>query len=412
MSKLGLKEKLREFDHLQTRVRAARVTTSHDALARLLGGEEREGCFVVERSYALDEAHGPVQLAHLLEVTSAALGIAGKDDQLAQMVPRHALFLDTETTGLAGGAGTLAFLLGVGYFTAEHFIVRQYFLRQPQEEAAMLTALQRHMSEVQGLISFNGKSFDVPLLVSRAILNRMRLDFGRLPHFDVLHASRRMWKDRVQDCTLGNLETNILGKSRRADVPSFLIPQIYFDFVRTGKTAQLAEIFAHNREDIVTTAALATYLGQLVQAPFKWQASREELHKIGRLYREAGELETSIALFENLLARAETSHRREDLLALGFCYKSRRRYEDAGRVWERAIAQFAFHPLPFIELAKYLEHRAKDYGRALEVVQRALRALAMLEGLRSSAEMLAHKNDLQRREARLQKLRSKNVIPN
>ena len=403
MSKLGLKEKLREFERLQNRVRAARAATSNEALERVLGGAEREGCFVVERHYALHEAHGPVRLAQLLEVTGAALGIAGKDDRLGAMAPRHALFIDTETTGLAGGAGTLAFLVGVGYFEEERFVVRQYFLRQPHEEAAMLNALQHHLSGAQGLVSFNGKSFDLPLLASRAILNRMRFDFTRVPHFDVLHASRRMWKERVAECSLGNLETHLLGKTRSEDVPSFLIPQIYFDFVRTGKTAQLAEIFAHNREDLVTTAALTAYLGQLVQAPFKWRLTREELHKIGQLYRAAGELEAGIKLFEDLLSSAATSQRREDLLALGFCYKSRRRYEDASRVWERAIAQCAFHPLPFLELAKHLEHRAKDHARALEIVRRALRSLAALEDLRPHAEAAAYKHDLLRREARLLK---------
>ncbi len=401
MSKLGLKEKLREFDQLQSRVRAARVATSNDVLERLLGGAEREGCFVVERRFALHEPHGPIRLAQLFEISGPALSIAAKDETLGSLNLREALFIDTETTGLAGGTGTLAFLVGVGYFSGEHFVVRQYFLRQPHEESAMLKALQQHLEAAQGLVSFNGKSFDIPLLLSRTILNRMRLDFGRLPHVDVLHASRRMWKDRVPECSLGNLETQILGKTRSDDVPSFLIPQIYFDFVRTGKTAQLAEIFAHNRQDLVTTAALLAYLGNLVQSPFKWQASHDELRKVGRLYREAGELETSIQLFETMLASAESSRSREDLLALGFCYKSQRRYEDARGIWERAIAQFPFHPLPYHELAKYLEHRAKDYGGALEIVQRALRSLALLENLRSPAEVQAYKNDLLHREARL-----------
>lgn len=402
MSKLGLKEKLRDFDKMQSRVRAARTAASSGVLEGLLGGEEHEGCFVVERRYALHEAHGPIHLAQLFEVSAAALGIAAKDERVSALQPRAALFIDTETTGLAGGAGTLAFLVGVGYFEDEHFLVRQYFLRQPQEENAVLTAVQNHLAGAQGLVSFNGKSFDIPLLASRAILNRMRFDFNRVPHLDVLHASRRMWKERVPECSLGTLETHILGKSRREDVPSYLIPQIYFDFVRTGKTAQLAEIFAHNREDIVTTAALLTYIGRLVQTPFKLQASREELRQVGRLYREAGELESSIALFESMLAVSEHGSSREDLLTLGFCYKSLRRYAEAAQTWERAIAQFAFHPLPFIELAKHFEHRVKNYARALEVVQRALQALTTIEGLRATQEELFYKNDLHRRIVRLQ----------
>ncbi len=409
MSKLGLKEKLREFEQLQSRVRAHRVATGNEVLERLLGGEERDGCFVVERRYALHETHGPICLAHLLEVSGPALGITAKDERLNALHARQALFLDTETTGLVGGTGTLAFLVGVGYFENESFMVRQYFLRQPHEESAMLTALQQHLTQAQGLVSFNGKSFDVPLLLSRTILNRMRLDFERLPHLDVLHASRRIWKERVPDCSLGNLETHILGKSRREDVPGFLIPQIYFDFVRTGKTERLAEIFAHNREDIVTTAALLAYLGNLVQSPFKWNASHDELRKLGRLYREAGEIEAGANLFETLLRSSEQSQNREDLLALGFCYKSQRRHDDACRTWERVIEQFAFHPLPFIELAKHLEHRAKDHARAFEIVQRALRSLALLEGFRTSRELLPYKTDLLRREARLRKKRLDHV---
>lgn len=403
MSKLGLKEKLRDFDKMQSRVRAARVSAGNGVLEELLGGEEREGCFVIERRYALHEAHGPVRLAQLLEVNGAALGIAAKDARLAALQPRAALFIDTETTGLAGGAGTLAFLVGVGFFEDEHFLVRQYFLRQPHEESAVLAALQNHLARAQGLISFNGKSFDIPLLASRAILNRMRFDFGSLPHFDVLHASRRLWKERLPECSLGTLEAHILGKSRREDVPGYLIPQIYFDFVRTGKTSQLAEIFAHNREDLVTTAALLTYIGRMVQTPFKLQVSREELRQVGRLYREAGQLESSAQLFETMLATSEHNHSREDVLALGFCYKSLRRHTEAARTWERALERFAFHPLPFIELAKHLEHREKNYARALEISQRALQALVLLQGLRASREDALYHADLVRRIARLQR---------
>lgn len=401
MSKLGLKDKLREFEQMQSRVRAKRTATSDDVLERLLGGHEHDGCFVIERRFALHEAHGPIRLQNFFEITGAAFAIAGKDEQLSQMSAREVLFIDTETTGLAGGAGTLAFLVGLGYFAEEQFVVRQYFLRQPQEELAMLKALQQHFEQAQALVSFNGKSFDLPLLTSRTVLNRMRFDFKRLPHFDVLHASRRIWKEHVADCSLGNLETHILGKQRREDVPGYLIPQIYFDFVRSGKTEQLAGIFSHNREDLVTTAALATYLGHLVQSPFKGHATRDELRKVGRLYRETGALETSTQLFEHLLSAEAGTRQREDYLALGFCYKSQRRYAEAATVWERLIEQYAFHPLPFIELAKYLEHRAKDFARALAVVQRALRAIALKEGLRDSAETVLYKNDLLKREARL-----------
>ncbi|MDZ7267232.1 MAG: ribonuclease H-like domain-containing protein [candidate division KSB1 bacterium] len=397
---MSLKDKLRELERVP---RPDKTPPAPPAppLEQLLGGSEQEGCFVVERRYPLHQPHGVITLARLRELPGAVLGIAAKDDSVMHLTPDRALFLDTETTGLAGGSGTLAFLVGVGYFEQEDFVVRQYFLRQPHEERAMLAALQRHLAERHGLVTFNGKSFDIPLLLTRTVLHRLPIDLDGQPHFDVLHAARRLWKARLQDCSLGNLETQILGAPRRADVPGALIPQIYFDFVRTGRAGQLPEVLAHNRRDLLTTAALVGCIGRLVQSPFQFAASRQELQQVGRLYREAGELETSIKLFEELIQ--QQPHRLEDHLALGLCYKSQRRYDDANRVWQRLIEDFPFHPLPFIEFAKHLEHRRRDYRSAHAVVQRALRALAQIEELHRQHHLLAYKADLARREARLRR---------
>jgi uncharacterized protein YprB with RNaseH-like and TPR domain len=404
MSNLGLKEKLRELERVQNRTRTPGNLKPKSAdLEALLGGEEREGCFVVERRYALQEEYGPVRLSDFLDITGAALSIAAKDNQLAEFDPRNALFLDTETTGLAGGTGTIAFLVGLGYFENEEFVVRQYFLRGPQEESTVLTAVLQHVRERRGLVTFNGKSFDIPLLLTRSILNRLPPPFDMLPHIDVLHAARRMWKQRLQDCSLGNLEFQILGMRRSEDVPGSLIPSIYFDFLRTGNTRQLPEIFAHNRQDLVTTAALLTYLGALVQSPFKLHASLYELRQIGRLYREAGEWETSARTFEALIERHGQDKHVEDYLALGFCYKSQRRYQEARRIWEHMIDHLPLHPLPFIELAKHLEHRDRDHQRAHDLAQRGLRSLALLEELQPTHEFLIYRADLLRRAARLER---------
>lgn len=395
---MSIKDKLRELERVRPPARTS-VPPPVAPLEQLLGGGEQEGCFVVEQRYAVHEPYGAITLARLRELPGAVLGIAAKDDSVNALAPDEALFIDTETTGLAGGSGTLAFLVGVGYFEQDHFVVRQYFLRQPHEERAMLAALQRHLAERRGLVTFNGKSFDIPLLLTRTVLHRLRFDFASRPHVDVLHAARRLWKARLQDCSLGNLEAQILGVQRREDVPGALIPQIYFDFLRTGKADQLREVLAHNRQDIVTTAALLGCIGRLVQSPFQYAASRQELQQVGRLYREAGELETSIRLFEELVQHQQ--HGLDDHLALGFCYKSQRRFEDANRVWQRLIEGFPFHPLPFIEFAKHLEHRRRDYRYAHEVVQRALQALAHMEELHRPHNLLAYKADLTRREARL-----------
>lgn len=404
MSASGLKEKLRELERAADRPRpgiaAARKRVD---LAALLGGEEREGCWVVERRYSLQETHGPVRLSDLFAVSGAALGIVAKNDRLAAFDPRQALFLDTETTGLAGGTGTMAFLVGVGYFEGDSFVVRQYFLAGPQQEGMMLAAVHRHVQNSATLVTFNGKSFDLPLLLTRCILNRFRPQLEMLPHIDVLHAARRMWKPSWQDCSLGNLEYRILGKTRSADVPSALIPGIYFDFLRSGNPGRLPEVFAHNREDLVTTAALLTYLGALVQSPFKWRTSAQELRQIGKLYREAGEYGFSAQTFRALIASHEQDRHLEDFLALAYCYKSQRRHEEACQIWQHVIDNLSFHPLPFIELAKHFEHRARRLPQAHALAERALRAVVMLEELQPAHEFLFYKNDLQRRLARLQR---------
>lgn len=409
----SIKETLRELERVQSRARATSKSKPPSTdLVELLGGEERDGCLVVVRHYGLQEAHGPVRLSDLFEISGAAFGIAAKDKQLVEFDPRQALFLDTETTGLAGGTGTLAFLVGLGFFENDEFVICQYFLRGPQEESAMLSAVQQRLQQCRGLVTFNGKSFDVPLLLTRSILNRLRPSFDSLPHIDVLHAARRMWKQRWQDCSLGHLEHRVLGKTRSADVPSALIPAIYFEFLRTGDARQLPEILAHNRQDIVTTAALLTCLGALVQSPFKLRAAPNELRQLGRLYREAGDWEASAQMFKALIASHALDPQVDDYLALGYCYKSQQRHEDARQIWQHMIDHFSFHPLPFVELAKYLEHRARDHQQAHDLAQRALRALTLLEELQSARELLPYKNDLLRRATRLErKLRRSEVIP-
>ena len=399
---MNLKDKLRELDRVARRVDAAAPQTPETDLDHLLNGFEQDGCYLVETQYPMADSHGSVQLKRLWEIPAAALSIAGKNENLLRLDLKKALFVDTETTGLSGGSGTLAFLVGVGFFEEEQFVVRQYFLRQPHEEAAMLAALHEQVSKCSGLVTFNGKSYDIPLIQTRSILNRKTIDFDSRPHFDVLHAARRIWKDSFQDCSLTNLEYKVLGLSRTEDVPGQLIPYLYFDFVRTGNTDLLKEVFAHNRQDIVTTAALLIYLCELIQSPFKRNATTQELRKVGKLYREVGELSASADLFKKLIEKNRASNSLDDHLALGFCYKSQRLHDEAAKVWESTIDQFAFHPMPYIELAKHCEHRLRDYARAHELVQRALRSLDMLEELYNRQDLVSFKNDLTHREARLQ----------
>ena len=151
--------------------------------------------------------------------------------------PEEWAFLDTETTGLAGGSGTCAFLVGVGRVTREGFYVKQFFMRDHAEEASQLDALSRHLASFKVLITYNGRTFDQPLLETRYRLNRARPPFARMEHLDLLHGARRLWKLRFESCRLVDLENQILGIEREGDVPGALIPYLYFEYLR-----------AHHRE--------------------------------------------------------------------------------------------------------------------------------------------------------------------
>src|SRR4051794_13065804 len=219
-------------------------------IAELPGGREEATpfgpCYVLERRYSLDHRHGPHPLGALRHVAPGLLADLGGDPRLATLPHERLVLLDTETTGLAGGTGTHVFLVGLGFLASEpdgatSFVVRQYFLRQLREERALLHALGATLADFGVLVSFNGKSFDWPLLTTRFIMQRLgpHRDGRAWPHLDLLHPSRRVWKHRLPSCSLGTLEQEILGVRRDSDVPGALIPELYFRYLRDGDTRPL-----------------------------------------------------------------------------------------------------------------------------------------------------------------------------
>jgi len=238
-------------------------------------------CYVSTRAYPLEEARGPAPLGSLLGLAPAVFRRYYPAFRLDTATDyQRAAFLDTETTGLGGGAGVYAFMVGVGVFepwpdpalgASTHFVVRQFFMRSPAEERAVLIALARLLDAYELTVTFNGRSFDLPLLRARYAQNRrfapLRSGAALLaedrPHLDLLHPARRLWRKRLQSCRLINLETMILGLQRSEDdVPGYLIPALYTDYVRTGNAAEMRRVFYHNGEDIVSMVALAERLSR------------------------------------------------------------------------------------------------------------------------------------------------------
>ncbi len=206
--------------------------------------------FLAREAFPFGRPYGKLRIGDIPSADLSPLNLVLRDAAMPDA--SRLVFLDTETTGLAGGTGTCAFLVGIGNVEGMKFVVRQFFLRDYPEEKAMLEALAEALEPCQGIVTFNGKTFDVPLLETRYALARMKSPLDRLIHFDALHPARRLWKLRLESCKLTDLEEAILGISREGDVPGSEIPAIYFDYLRTGDARGLQPVFYHNALDVVT----------------------------------------------------------------------------------------------------------------------------------------------------------------
>jgi uncharacterized protein len=224
---------------------------------------------IAERLLPPDHHHGSAPVAGACEVEAPLVASLALDPRLAGVDFRRVLYLDTETTGLAGGTGTVPFLVGLAWFEGRSLRVHQLFLRRLGEEAPLLRVLSERMADSSALVTFNGKSFDWPLLRTRFVLNRVPVP-AELPHLDLLHCSRRVFKYRGSGTRLVHLEEQILGHRRVGDVDGALIPDLYFRFLRGGSSSALTPVLEHNANDLLLLAAL---LGELVR---RFRTSRAE----------------------------------------------------------------------------------------------------------------------------------------
>lgn len=316
----------------------------------------------------------------------------------------RALFLDTETTGLSGGAGTLAFLVGVGFVEGRELVVRQYLMPDYSAEAPLLHEVAQLLERYDTVVTFNGKSFDLPLLESRFTMMRMRDRWRALQQLDLLHPARRLWKLRLKNCTLSNLEACVLGCGREHDLPGSEVPQRYFDFLKSGDFRLLEEVLEHNHQDIVSLGTLLAELCAAYERPAQ-QLELADVFSLGRTLERQGEREEArrcYAVVGRPRPLQSVSALRNERLsglanaALAAMYRREGNYEQAEALWRQMIARRLGGIHPYVELAKHLEHRVHDCQQALDVTERALALVSQMEDL----------PPLMRRKARLvEKLR-------
>ena len=354
-------------------VEVRRIVSLDEVLEGRRVENERGAFYQVEHRFPLDHWHGSVSLSRLKVVSPSAFSVLAKGDESLELDLTRAVFLDTETTGLSGGSGTAAFLIGLGYIQDESFVVRQLFMRDYPEEEAMLHELVTVLGGFESLVTFNGKSFDLPLLESRLVLSRLRFALAELPHFDLLHPARSLWKARLESCRLTDLEYVLLDLERDEDVPGELIPSLYFDYLRTRDASRVFRVFTHNRYDIVSLAALTVRASEMLQEGVSPEHPIDD-YSLGRLFERAALTERSILHYSRAVESGVSGKaRRRSLRQLAQQLKRRQQWEECSSVWKELTSEDGPEAIEAIEeLAKYLEHRQRDLAGALDHCRQAI----------------------------------------
>ncbi len=369
---------------------------------------EHGDIFVAETRYPLRHVHGGLPLADFLAQPPDLAARLARDSALANVDLSRTAFLDTETSGL-GTAGYFAFLVGIGVFEGDAFHLRQYFMRHPGEEPALLAAVAEDLAQSQALVTFNGRVFDVPLLESRYILARRRPPgLSMRPHLDLLPPARRLWRDRLDSCALTALEAHVLRVQRdAADVPGWQIPYLYFDYLRSGDARPMRRVIYHNSQDILSMVALAARLCRHLGNPWGEKIDRRDLLSLARWYEDLGLMAEAERAYRTLLAADGRSGlplplplRAAALKGLALLLKRQQRRLEALPLWEELTVLARHEALAYIELAKTYEWHVRDLACAVAWTRRGL---ALVQGWPPGPERQAALADLEHRLARLER---------
>jgi uncharacterized protein YprB with RNaseH-like and TPR domain len=397
-----------------------------DRVADVLGGRivtnQYGRALVIDRRYESDRFHGQLRIGECEVRDGDGLRLLDPALPSADGTADRTLFIDLETTGLSGGAGTVAFLVGCGWFDMGAFQVRQFLLTSYSAERALLSAVADCLDATSLLVSYNGKTFDVPVMETRWMFHRMPMPLESVRHFDMLHPARRLWRSRANGsgeadggCRLSTLERILCDVNRVADVPALEIPARYFRFLRTGDARPLEPVLEHNRIDLVSLAAVTAQALRLVEDGTARCRDAAEALALGKVFERAGCSERALACFARA-AVDEGSHvevRAEAIYRMGLRLRRERRFDEAAAAWRRLLdlkqgrfgrrssllaplRQFAVEAL-----AIHHEHRERDYEGAKEFTLQLLEEHEA-EDFRLKAEATAMA-DTRHRLARLEK---------
>jgi len=367
---------------LSDKLKALGVTTGTEGLRQ--PDKETEGIFPIDKVvdghfiptlrgetysasclYPMDHNQGNVPILFSDELDMLALW-AG-NEELKSKKPDDFVFLDTETSGLSGGTGTYAFMVGAGRFENDGFHLEQFFMRDPGEEPALLEALTNFLAPTSVLVTYNGKSFDTPLLQTRYRLHHMPVPFKEMIHLDLLHLARRLWRDRLPSRTLKYIEENVLGLPRTdEEVPGYEIPYLYFDYLRSRDARPLASVFYHNNMDIVSLASMLNHMNHMLAQPLEKEIEHGlDRIALAKLYEDLGRWDLAASLYERGLQEALPElDFNQALKRLSILQRRRGDMESAVELWKKAAQEG--HIYAHIEIAKHHDHRLRDPETALQ----------------------------------------------
>ncbi|MFO8060628.1 MAG: ribonuclease H-like domain-containing protein [Bacillota bacterium] len=355
--------------------------------------------------FPADHIHGNMSLGSLRSHPTGALSLLTGGERPPDDWT-DLLFLDTETTGLSTGTGTYVFLVGLAHLTAGGEVeVEQYLMPDPSGEQAFLIAVAERLDTFDHLASFNGKSFDLPLLSHRYTMNRMRAQLEFTGHCDLLHPARNLWRRVLPSCSLASLESHRLEVNRIDDIPGSEVPARYFLFLSDGNFDHLAPVVRHNTLDLISSVALTAHMLQVAEGP----GGTEEALALGRMARRAGDHDRANAYFSDVLEESESlSALAVAAEELSRWLKREDRWDEAVDLWSWMIERIEASelgltagPFPYIEMAKYCEHRSRDLDSALQYTRRAISSVRRQSqiGPRSRRQM----SELQHRLRRVQR---------
>ncbi len=401
MSDKNLKDKLKLLQahvgsHQKQNKPTINIPNRYQSLADFLDGKITTNTYgavcIVKEKYPIDYIHGSHSFNHSIKEFPMAPFLT---KETSDIVPVESLvFFDTETTGL-GGSGAVAFLIGCGSVVNDGFEVRQYLIPDYSDETAMLEMMFEEFGDDKNIVSFNGAAFDIPLVRTRMIINRVAKEVPFDKHIDLLHPSRRLFKRRLQDCTLTNLERELFHFYRKDDIPGYLIPSVYFEWLSEQNSNPLKNVLLHNRLDILSLYYLMVHIAEIFQNEGATLDSVDDLHSLSKIYGRKKQIIKSLDIYKKM-NEVDYSGLSDDINYFhSLSFKKTGNLQKAVEIWTVLAGKNNREGfLSCIELSKYYEHKLKDIQNALIYVTQAKNICPSTK---------THTSDLKKRYDRLKK---------